>query len=175
MCFTCFRFLMFDQCHIHSFMAKTNSLMAVNIPEEPRSHSSTGGGQLLLFRPKWKLPQLCFHPVESESESGKSSIFILCIEIEEKNISWICYWHLIQLAKTTWKTAEWWVLLTSLRLGPSGSCTSSPMLVFTRRDMSSLTETQSATVGLKQAGSAALTLRQKSPCKADSRGWYYPW
>ena len=35
------------------------------------------------------------------------------------------------------------------------------MLVFTRRDKSSLTETQSATVGLKQAGSAALTLRQK--------------
>ena len=35
------------------------------------------------------------------------------------------------------------------------------MLVFTRRDMSSLTETQSATVGLKQAGSAALTLKQK--------------
>ena len=35
------------------------------------------------------------------------------------------------------------------------------MLVFTKRDMSSLTETQSATVGLKQAGSAALTLKQK--------------
>ena len=41
------------------------------------------------------------------------------------------------------------------------------MVVLTRRAMSSLTEVQLATEGLKQAGSVALTLRHCSPLQGE--------
>ena len=73
----------------------------------------------------------------------------------------------------TWKTAQLSARLTSLRLGPWGSWTSSPTVVLTRRAKSSLTEVQLATEGLKQAGSVALTLKHCSATRREDYLWKY--